>query len=574
MNEWFKDRGIPYTSEVMNGYGNDGPLDSSVVSAMSTLMTNLDRPIYAFTSAMPVEVTAALFARYSRSPRPLRMVLAREFWDKDGLDLAKSSGASIADVKAARQLFKRVLAEYGDDSVAQLGVAWLACEMVSQLAVKEIEDGRIGAWLEKSTRYVDFGKEVNGKYLYLRPTEIVNSFFAGEYEQIMDEAFNLYGQTVKVLMPYLRGKFPIHPGDDEAVYKSSIRAKAFDIARAFLPMSTLTNVGMALSAQAFEGMVNKMMTSPLSESRVVAADMHNEANIVIPSLISRIEDPESGGKARNYLNESRLRTRELAMKTLEGLKTCSEEATASGVELVWSQDGALNRVVSAILYPHAHVNLSKIRELVEGLSDGEKRDLIDAYVSGRTNRRHKPGRAFEEAVYEFNTVGNVGVWRDLQRMRLVMQQRQLLTVVHGVDIPEEFSEVGIDGVSVKNLYLAHMEKRSGLFHKIASGVSPEVAQYVVGFGNLMQWSTTVNMRELFHLIPLRAGKAGHPAYRKIAREMFYKIAERDPILAMPMEQYIDFSDEPRLERLEQLAKVKEKLDRLGGGGTDTFITED
>lgn len=571
MKDWFVDRGIPYSPEVYTGYGKDGPLDDAMTLALSTLMTNVDRPAYAFTDAMPTEVAAALFSRYSRSPRPLRLVLAQEFWGEEGLDLSQAGGFSVADVGKARRFFRRVLAEYGDDSVAQLGVVWLACEMVSQLTVKEIEDGRIGAWIEKSSRYVDFGNEVNGKYLYHRPAEITNYGQREQYEQLMDEAFRLYSAAATGLRSYLSEKFPRQDSVDEKVYKASIRAKAFDIARVYLPMATLTNVGMALSAQAVENMVNKMMTSPLFESRLWAEDIQTEVEQVIPSLVSRVREDKYGGQMRSYLGGAREKTMGLVLKVLGRQFLDGERRREPGVELVWGQTDAVERVVAAILFPHASSSLGQIRQLVESLGESEKRNLVEAYVSGRTDRRHKPGRAFEEAVYGFSITGNVGIWRDLQRMRMLTQQRQLLTVDLGLDIPGEFDHITIDGIGARQVYLDHMGKRADLFHLLASGISPEGAQYVVAFGNLMNWTVTSNLRELYHLIPLRAGAAGHPAYRKIAREMFYAIAEADPILAMPMERFIDFSDEPKLERLEQLAKVKRKLDSLGVSGTDTFV---
>jgi thymidylate synthase ThyX len=49
-----------------------------------------------------------------------------------------------------------VFAEYGDDSVAQLGGVHLACEGVSNVLTKVLEWGRLMAYLEQSTRYVPY----------------------------------------------------------------------------------------------------------------------------------------------------------------------------------------------------------------------------------------------------------------------------------------------------------------------------------------------------------------------------------------------------------------------------------
>ncbi|MBI2587441.1 FAD-dependent thymidylate synthase [Candidatus Amesbacteria bacterium] len=560
MKDWLGERGIPFTPEVYEGYGEDGPMDEATIVALSALMTNVDRPVYALTDAMPAEVSVAAFARYSRSPRPMRTLLVREFWGLDGLDLEKARGLS-----------GKIVMEYGDDSVKQLGMVRVACEMVSQMAVKEIEDGRVGVgYLEKSSRYVDFGKPVDGKFLYLRPKEIKETGMLGEYEGVMDEAFRLYRSVATELRKYLVAKFPRQEGVDEAVYKASIRAKAFDIARVFLPMATLTNVGMIMSGQAMENMLNKMATSPLDESRVLADEIRNEASQVMPSLIPGAAEDRYGGRAREYLLESRRQTREVTRKFLGRMSEREPSEPGQQVELVERDEAALDKVVAAIIFPHSHAGLSEVNELIGSMTKFEKKELVDAYLAGRTDRRHKPGRAFEEASYTFQITAKVAEWRDLQRMRMMNQQRQEITMDHGFNTPVEFDEVEIDGEKAADLYQAHMDKRRDLFEKVRGGVSPEVAQHVAGFGNYMMWTITANLRQLYHMIPLRAGAAGHPDYRRIAREMFYQMAEVDPILTLPMEQFIDFSDEPRLERLTQLARVKEKLDKLGATPGDTF----
>ncbi|TSC85229.1 MAG: thymidylate synthase complementing protein ThyX [Microgenomates group bacterium Gr01-1014_16] len=559
---WLEQRGIPYAPEVRAGYGKDEPMDEATIIALAALMTNVDRPVYALTDAMPMEVSTAAFARYSRSSRPMRTLLAREFWGKNGLDVEK-----------ARELAGRVAMEFGDDSVKQLGVVRMACEMVSQLAVKELEDGRLGGWLEKSSRYVDFGTLVNGKFLYLRPREIREAGSMEKYEEIMDEAFELYKASAKVMREFLVKKFPMKNGVDEQVYKASIRAKAFDIVRVFLPMATLTNAGMILSGQAVENMLNKMAVSPLEECRTLASEIRAEVSQVLPSLVASEENDKHGVKARDYLLESRKKTGEAAARLLSRIPERLVKEEGMKVELVERDPEALNKVVAAILFEHSKSDLADIKVLVDGLTEAEKQEVVEDYLAGRTDRRHKPGRAFEKAVYGLQVTAKVAEWRDLQRQRMMTQQRQLITMDHGFFVPPEFDEIEVDGVKVTYLYRAHMEKRREVFEQVRDKVSPEAAQYMAAFGNFMKWIITANLRQLYHMIPLRAGAAGHPDYRRVVREMFYEMLPHDPILVLPMERFIDFSDEPRLDRLEQLEKVKQKLDWIGAKGDDTFEAE-
>jgi len=62
----------------------------------------------------------------------------------------------------AEQLYERVLSEYGDDSVAQLGGVHLACEGASNLLTKVLEWGRLMAYLEQSTRYIPYDDRPDG----------------------------------------------------------------------------------------------------------------------------------------------------------------------------------------------------------------------------------------------------------------------------------------------------------------------------------------------------------------------------------------------------------------------------
>ena len=121
--------------------------------------TNLDGHIFALTN-LPETVKGALFARYSRSAKSLR----RLFLDEFHKDVSTGSVAEHSSVGTARaeQLYARVFNEYGDDSVAQLGGAHIACEYVSNILTKVLERGRLMAYLEQSTRYVPYTDRLHG----------------------------------------------------------------------------------------------------------------------------------------------------------------------------------------------------------------------------------------------------------------------------------------------------------------------------------------------------------------------------------------------------------------------------
>src|SRR5262245_48338000 len=108
--------------------------------ALAPYFTNTDQPIFALTN-LPETVKGALFARYSRSAKSLRRLFLDEFlgeFQGPAAHAPREVGTERAD-----RLYARVLNEYGDDSVAQLGGAHIACESVSNVLTKVLEWGRL-----------------------------------------------------------------------------------------------------------------------------------------------------------------------------------------------------------------------------------------------------------------------------------------------------------------------------------------------------------------------------------------------------------------------------------------------
>src|SRR5205823_7233871 len=137
----------------------------------------------------------ALMSRYSRTDKTMRRVFLDEF--------AKNSNKG-------EEFYKRVLLEYGDDSVAELGEAQMAVEGISNIAAKKIEDRRIGlSYLEKSSRYVAFDQKVGGYYRYVREESIMTSPHADRYVEACDHSFDTYSKSIQRLQSFLKEREPI-----------------------------------------------------------------------------------------------------------------------------------------------------------------------------------------------------------------------------------------------------------------------------------------------------------------------------------------------------------------------------
>ncbi len=156
--------------------------------------SNTDDSVFAITTPQQVD-RGALMSRYSRTNKSMRRIFLDEF---------------LTNPNRGEEFYNRVLIEYGDDSVAELGAAQVAIEGLSNIAVKKIEDRRIGlSYLEKSSRYVAWDKKENGKYKFYRDTTIMNSRFADNYIESCNLDFDVYSKNIEPMIKYVREKYPI-----------------------------------------------------------------------------------------------------------------------------------------------------------------------------------------------------------------------------------------------------------------------------------------------------------------------------------------------------------------------------
>ena len=524
---------------------------------LSQFCTNLDSDVFALIN-LPEAVKGALFSRYSRSPKSLRRLLLDEFIlnPEAGFNEIVGEGArrgesQLVAIKKAEEFYDRVLVGYGDDSVAELGGAHLACENISNLITKAMQDSRIGiSPLEKSTRYVYFDQKTNGKYAYLREEKIMQSKFADEYMRVCDLLFCTYSSLIPEMAKIEQEKFPQQEGTSERAYSSTIRAKVCDILRGILPASTLTNAGFFGNGRAFEYLLVKMYANPLSESRTVAAKVNVELAKVIPSFVKRADD-KYGKEAQEYLSSNRNAIASMASKygALAEAKKDESETT-----LIDFNEDAEERIVATILFPHLHAEMGEVKALVASMDNTEKEGIMRAYMGGRKNRRQKPGRAFESADYTFCVTGNFGMYRDLHRHRMLTQERQLLTTKHGFDMPQELVDTGFEG-NVKEAVAA-----ADLLYSKMAPEFPYEAQYMAPLGCRMRWYIKMNLREAYHFCELRSMRQGHADYRKVAQDMQKLISKVHPLLASGM-SFVDFGTYD-LERLEAEKKIDRKLEQL------------
>lgn len=521
-------------------------------------VTNLDGPVFALVN-LPEVVKGALFARYSRSAKSLRRLFLDEF--VGDLDVSGDAGVDATiGLERAEKLYERVFYEYGDDSVAQLGGVHLACEQASNLLTKVLEWGRLMAYLEQSTRYVAYDSRLSGgHYRYFRDPDVLESALGARFVGDMDRMFDTYAEMLPLMQSHFARRFPRQPDDSDFVYRQSIRAKALDSLRGLLPAASLSNVGIYGTGQSYEQLLLRMQLHPLPEARRYAAMMLDELRKVIPSFLQRVDVPERGGQWARYLAQTRDRTDEVVGRlwpdrhdTLDG--------EVAGVTLIDHDPAGEEKVLAAAVFPHTSLPEHEVLRRVRLLGAEDRVALLRAYVGERTNRRQRPGRAFERTEYRFDVVSDYGAFRDLQRHRMLTIEWQELGTALGYDVPAGVEEAGLAAS-----YVASMA-RSAELHDALCGVCPDQASYAVALGYRLRYVMQMNAREAMHLIELRSGQQGHPTYRVVAQQMHRLIAEGAGHRAIAAAMVFVDHDEHDLERIDAERRAEARREATAGAG--------
>ncbi len=539
---------------------------------LAPFFTNLTKPVYAPLIFSP-EIVGALCSRTSRAADDLRKIFLEEyirpFLEAQDDKQAKKYGEELAEYISflhkhpiqkifsnprARSFYSKWLAQYGDDSIAQMAGMHVVYTGISQLAIKHFEDQRIGlAPIEKSTRYVDYSKKINGQYMYYTDPTFKQLKLEKEYRQAMDGLFNTYLDLLPRLKSYLQETFPEEK-------PSVVEKKAFDVLRGLLPASTLSQVAFFGNGQAFEYMISRSMRHSLGEIRWLSDETYREISTIAPSFVRRIKDETKQEVVEAYQDYLFGKTKRMAPFAKKYVSSKSKGIAYNGpsVQLIEHDPDGENKVIAGMLY-NADTNKSSWEDTlsaVREMDDKEKRKIIATYLSGRTQRWQKVGRALENTYLRFEIVMNIGGWRDLHRHRILTQQRQLFTTAHGYDLPPEIRDAKLE-----KQYMKAIEQAEKIYKKIAKH-DPVLAQYAVTLAHRVRFMQWKNVRQCFWEMELRTIPEGHPDYRTIEQEKFRLFQQVFPLLAEHMQvnlESYDFARRGQEERIQAKLKELEKL---------------
>ena len=523
---------------------------------LKPLVTDTQADVFALTGQLDPERAAASYARLSRSSNGIRELLVSEFAEIDSPDNIRD------DYK--NKLLERIISNYGDDSVQQLAGIHVVIEGASNLLTKEVEWGRLAAYLEQSSRYLDFGiKGKNGHYRYYQPPELPDRL-QQKYCQTLDTIFEKYNLIRARLVKHIKASSTVPADQRDRAFENSCLAQASDAARVVLPVATQATVGIFASAQALENLIMRLRASRRHEARQVGSAILAQARQIMPVFFQRADQANRGGAYTNYLTETKTRTEELVSEIIKAnpVEPVKAGTGQASIDLYDYYPSDQNSLIADIIHETSDLSIKQAQTINHQLKPAQRQELIAGYCGQRYNRRHKPGRALERAHYSFDIICDYGIFRDLQRHRMVDGLTwQDLSPDHGYDIPDLIKQVDFE-------YLVNdcFELSENLYRQLdRAGLRESCGQLVTLYGHKMRWKITYNARQAFHLHELRTTPQGHPNYRRLVNQMHNLIAGVHPDLAAAM-IFVNQDEDPELTRLASekysASKQKRLLDEL------------
>ena len=409
----------------------------------------------------------------------------------------------------------------------------------------------------------------NGEWRYVRPANIIESNLGEAYIKTMDFIFDAYASMVDPMKALFQKRLPqenfkieverqegtltlnqselIDDNERKAhriAYNFTIRSAACDVIRCVLPASTKANLGLVGNGRFYSNLISKLLSQGLHEADTLAGNIQEALNSQIPTFIKRA--------ARNdYQVETNEKMQALANSLFHGIAI---DAVSEAVLLEDKPEDLYVNMLASILFPYTKHSTEQIRRVVKSLPEDKQEEIFNAYIGDRKTKRDRPGRGLEYGYpIQFDLVAGFAEYRDLQRHRMLTQQRQSIGISLGYSIPGEITEIGRN-----ELALECYERSESLYQDFIRAGMLKEAQYAPLFNHYIRWNMGMNLRELGHLAELRTQRSGHPKYRRLVQNMSKLYLKRNPKMESVL-SFVDHNDyDDGIARAEQEARTARK----------------
>jgi thymidylate synthase ThyX len=499
--------------------------DSAPASASTATATRLNYPprrIYSV-AGVPPEIQAYALAKYSRSSQGML-----------------ESIQELTEQKA-EQFLNTFYFQYGHRSIADLAHLVFGLEQISILAAIAVVDEPVWDGQERSTRYQPFRK--TGWHL---PQEVRDTPAEGLFAQTADSLFASYQGLSDALLDHLLDAVPRPAEMSDGTYRRTLRARAFDVARALLPLATYTSVGQIVSARVLERQISRLLGSPYAEIRAIGAELKQACQAPAAAPLSDEPQPSVAPTLVKYADRSAYSAtvyREIGDAAQALLGELGEPDQSNTVELVQPASDPLQEIVATLLYRHDRLGHSytQVQSAVDALRQSQREEVFDLAVAARGGhddllREHQAGYGLI-----FDVLVDLGAYRDLHRHRRCVQIAQPLGWQHALERAEDVFAYGLGPqaalaaleAGLGDLYVEALDK-AGRAAEAVQATAGRAADYLLPLGYRIRCAFKMDFAQAAYMIEQRTQPQGHFSYRRVAWGMYCALRDRYPKLAQPI----------------------------------------
>lgn len=487
--------------------------------------TNIDSVVYAATSAMPSELWANLAGGASRSDLDLRdrfLKIFREVTETEDAYAAcmDSMAASIAgmDLSELKPVMEKATAfmskwsvTYGHSSLKDSCVDRIIVDRVSIRVAKLLEETTLGAFQEKSTRYMDFSKACTVLPCAAPDRDLMDASVA-----LLSESSVIYDKMTQACISHYMNTLPSSEFKDEAAKRRTATAKAFDTARYCLLVSKPTALAFTIPSRETERHVARLLAHPNQEVHKIAELIKEEAQKINPSLITHVSPNEFHGQT---VDMSDLLT--ITSKPGQVLNIGRHWSDEPRVELVSADTSLIGVAASVYLANQDQEFAASWEDIYEAIrshddSDDVALQIIERRLAKRGVHDELP-REFGCGEFIYDIIIDYGAYRDLQRHRVGTQNVSSLNCANGYTTPELLRAPGFEELLAEyDEYMSNV----ALVHAQYRKFDPAAAEYWFALGHNVRFTYTCNFKQVAYVTELRSKPAGHICYRMVAISMF------------------------------------------------------
>jgi len=428
------------------------------------------------------EDTAMLQALYSRSPASVVTHLGK----------LKQTGSG--------KFMEQYYVGYGHASIGDCGATTCFIEQVSMLVAKAVQDNPLYNGQEASTRYLDFSKQ-----------EMIDPYRHKAGAAIQSKWMELYNATLPRLVTGLEAKYPFDGTQykNEKIWRNTLQARAFDIARSLLPIGTTTLLSWGTTLRQARDNLRRLKHHPLPEVREVAGALFAKLYERYPHSF-KSDDMTSNAPRDAYAEKLAQQNHFL------------------------SPDYAIRRfaVTPDELKSLKEGKLAVRRDALDlkGLREHEKETL-----ASRPPQTPLPWRLEAYGKYSFLFLLDFGSFRDIQRHRNGVCPVPLIDGRFGLHpwYKSQFKELlaANDSNALFNDIESQFERIKGL-DKQGVPATALLNQYLFPMGTMGLVLAAYSVPETVYVGELRSGKTVHPSLRPVAQNMLRILAEDLPGMAL------------------------------------------